>query len=236
MKFRILAEGSTRWQRLIKHWGLSILIDEDILFDTFGKADYVLRQLGRSGDDIGKIKHVILSHDDWDHVGGLWRILERNHDMTVYICPHFSPAVKEKIRSHGARLIEVKGITNIRDNIYSSGELTGRRGESDIPEQYLAIKTDKGVVLLTGCAHPGIVEIVQHAEANFELDVSLLIGGFHLKDHMENDAHNIILKLKSLGVGRVVPFHCTGAVAQRLFKKEFKEDCIIPGEGRLIRI
>ena len=64
MRFKILAEGSTKWQRFIKHWGLSILIDDDILFDTFGKPDYVLKQLKRFSIDINKIKHIVISHDD----------------------------------------------------------------------------------------------------------------------------------------------------------------------------
>jgi len=236
MKLKILAEGSTKWQRFVKHWGLSILIDNDILFDTFGKPDYVLRQLKRFNEDIGKIKHVLISHDDWDHVTGLWKILERNKKVTVYICPRFKSEIKAKIKWYGVRVLEVAGVFNLRDNIYLSGELTGSRGNCDIPEQYLAIKTPKGLVVITGCAHPGIVEIVQHAKASFNQDVRLLIGGFHLKDHTEKDAHNIILRLKSLGVSHVIPFHCTGHIAQQLFKKEFRQNYIISSEGQLIEI
>jgi len=78
MRLKILAEGSTEWQHFIKHWGLSILIDDDILFDTFGKPNYITKQLKRFSVDIDKIKHIVISHDDWDHVSGLWKILERN--------------------------------------------------------------------------------------------------------------------------------------------------------------
>ena len=236
MRLEILAEGSTKWQRFIKHWGLSILIDEDILFDTFGKPDYVLKQLKRFSIDIDKIKHIVISHDDWDHVSGLWKILERNRDVTVYICPRFKPEIKAKIKWYGARLVEVEGVTNIRDNIYSSGELVGKRRDCNIPEQYLALKTSKGLVVLTGCAHPGIIEIIQHAKAAFDTNVNLLVGGFHLKDHTAKEAHDIILKLKALGVSQVIPFHCTGRIAQELFNKEFKRDCIIPNEGQTIEI
>jgi len=236
MRLKILAEGSTKWQRFITHWGLSILIDDDVLFDTFGRPDYVLMQLKRCNANVGKIKHIAISHDDWDHVAGLWKILERNQNLTVYICPHFKPEIKAKIAWYGAHLIEAEGAINIRDDIYLSGELTGSRGDCDIPEQYLAIKTSKGIVVITGCAHPGIVEIVQHAKTSFGQDVRLLIGGFHLKDHTAKEAHTIILRLKALGVSQVIPFHCTGRIAQGLFNKEFKHNCIIPGEGRVIEI
>jgi len=237
MKLKILAEGSTKWQRFIKHWGLSILIDDDILFDTFGKPEYVLKQLKRFNVDFDKMKHIIISHDDWDHVTGLWKILERDNDVTVYICPHFSPDIKARIKWYGARFVEVDKLTEIRSNIYLSGELQGgSRGGVALPEQYLAIKTPKGMVIITGCAHPGIVEIVQHAKAAFNLDIYLLVGGFHLKDRTIEEAHNIVLKLKALGVSQVIPFHCTGRIAQELFIKEFKRDCTIPSEGQVIEI
>jgi len=236
MKLNILAEGSTKWQRFIKHWGLSILIDDDILFDTFGKPDYVLKQLKRFKIYVNKIKHIIISHDDWDHVTGLWKILERNQDVTVYICPHFKSEIKAKIKRYRARIVEVGGVSNLRDNIYLSGELTGKRRDSDISEQYLAIKTIKGIVIITGCAHPGIIEIVQHAKAAFNSNIRLLIGGFHLKDHTVKEAHNVILKLKELGVSQIIPLHCTGSIAQELFSKEYREDCTVVNESQSIEI
>jgi 7,8-dihydropterin-6-yl-methyl-4-(beta-D-ribofuranosyl)aminobenzene 5'-phosphate synthase len=236
MKLKILAEGSTKWQRFVKHWGLSILIDEDILFDTFGKPEYVLKQLKRYTIDINKIKHIVISHDDWDHVTGLWKILERGQGLTVYVCPHFKPEIRAKIEWYGARIADEEGVVDLRDNICLSGELTGKRLGSNIPEQYLAIKTAKGIVVITGCAHPGIIEIAQHAKTVFNSNICLLIGGFHLKDHTAKEAHDIVLKLKALGVGQVIPLHCTGQIAQGLFSKEFNRDCIMLNEGQAIEI
>jgi len=236
MRLKILAEGSTKRQRLIKHWGLSVLIDDDILFDTFGKPDYVVKQLKRFSIDLNKIKHIVISHDDWDHISGLWKILERNQDVTVYICPHFPPEIKKRIKWYGARIVEAEASTKILGDIYSSGELTGSRGGVDVPEQYLAIKTSNGLVVLTGCAHPGIIEIVQHAKVTFNSEVRLIIGGFHLKDRTAEEARDIVLKLKELGVRRIIPFHCTGRIAQDLFTGEYKSDCVIPVEGQTIEI
>lgn len=236
MKLKILAEGSTKWQRLVKHWGLSILIDEDILFDTFGKPGYVLKQLKRYKIDINKIKHIVISHDDWDHVTGLWKILEQNKDAKVYVCPHFKSEIKAKIEWYGVRIVDEEGVVDLRDNICLSGELTGKRLGFNMPEQYLVIKTAKGIVVITGCAHPGIIEIAQHAKTVFNSNIRLLIGGFHLKDHAAKEAHDIVLKLKALGVSQVVPLHCTGKIAQELFSKEFNRGCIMLNEGEAIEI
>jgi 7,8-dihydropterin-6-yl-methyl-4-(beta-D-ribofuranosyl)aminobenzene 5'-phosphate synthase len=98
------------------------------------------------------------------------------------------------------------------------------------------IKTGAGLAVICGCAHPGIVEIVQHAKTTFNSDVHLIIGGFHLKDHTAEEARNIILKLKELGVRRIIPFHCTGRIAQRLFTKEYGQDCIMINEGQAIEV
>ncbi|MBN1526401.1 MAG: MBL fold metallo-hydrolase [Candidatus Omnitrophica bacterium] len=237
MKLKILAEGSTKEERSVKHWGLSILIGDDMLFDTFGKPDYVLEQLKRSGIDPDKIKHIAISHDDWDHITGLWKILERNNGATVYICPNFSPDVKEGIKKYGARFVEVDKPTGIKDGIYASGELRGgSRGGIALPEQYLAVKTPKGVVVITGCAHPGIVEIVRHAKKNFGPEVRLLIGGFHLKDNPEDVNAGIVASIKKLGVRQVIPLHCTGSAAQELFAGEYGRDCIVMKEGQTVEI
>ena len=237
MKIRILAEGSTKPQRFIKHWGLSILIDDDILFDTFGKPDYVVKQLKRFGVDLAKIKHIVISHDDWDHITGLWNILKDAKDATVYMCPNFGPDTKSRIRWLSTRSVEVDKPTEIKDSVYLSGELKGgSRGGVALPEQYMAIKTLKGIVVVTGCAHPGIVEIVQHAKKSFGSEVRILIGGFHLKDNSDEVNIGIVSKLKELGVRQVIPLHCTGKRAQDIFRTTYGKECIKLGEGKTIEI
>jgi len=125
----------------------------------------------------------------------------------------------------------------IRSNVYLSGELQGgSRGGVALPEQYLAIKMPNGIVVITGCAHPGIIEIVQHAKVSFNSEICLLIGGFHLKNNSDEVNSEIVTRMRGLGVRLVMPLHCTGRVAQDLFSEEFKSDCIIPVEGQTIEI
>lgn len=237
MKIKVLAEGSTKWQRLIKHWGLSILVDDDILFDTFGKPGYILMQMKRFHIDPYRIRDVVISHDDWDHIAGLPEILELGNNRAVYICPNSRPEVKAMIRSYGANIVEADKPFEIRKNIYVSGELKGgARHGAPLPEQYLAIKTLKGLIVITGCAHPGIVEIAQHARMSFDSDIRLLIGGFHLKDNPYGINMSIVKRVKELGVRQVMPFHCTGKEAQDIFRKEYGGDCIMADEGKIIDI
>lgn len=236
MKLTLIAEGSTKWQRFIRRWGVAYLLDENTLFDTFGNPGVLLNNMRKFNINAAKIKHIILSHDDWDHIAGLWYLLSNREDITVYICPGFKQEIKDRIALFGVRLVEVGKATLIKDSIYSTGELYGESDGRKIYEQSVVIKIDDGLVVICGCAHPGIVEIVQHAKVTFNSDVHFIIGGFHLKDHTAEGVRNIIVKLKELGVCRIIPFHCTGRIAQRLFTKEYGQDCIMINEGQVIEV
>lgn len=65
MKVRLFANGSRPWERWIRRWGLSFLIDDDILFDAFGDARVLMGNLRRFNVDIEKIRCVVISHEHW---------------------------------------------------------------------------------------------------------------------------------------------------------------------------
>jgi 7,8-dihydropterin-6-yl-methyl-4-(beta-D-ribofuranosyl)aminobenzene 5'-phosphate synthase len=88
------------------------------------------------------------------------------------------------------------------------------------------------LIVMTGCAHPGIVEIVRRAKAYGE--VYLVMGGFHLGDKSAREVDAIIAELKRLGVRQVAPCHCTGDEAIQLFRAAFGADFIQAGAGAVI--
>ena len=59
MKFTLIAEGSTKWQRFICRWGVSFLIGEDVLFDTFGDPGVFFNNMREFNIDVAKIKHLV---------------------------------------------------------------------------------------------------------------------------------------------------------------------------------
>jgi 7,8-dihydropterin-6-yl-methyl-4-(beta-D-ribofuranosyl)aminobenzene 5'-phosphate synthase len=99
MKIKIIATGSSKLQRFIRRWGVSFLIGEDVLFDTFGDPGVLMDNMRKFKVDTAKIKHIVLSHDDWDHITGLWCLLPNRQDITVYICPGFKREIKDRIAS-----------------------------------------------------------------------------------------------------------------------------------------
>jgi len=70
------------------------------------------------------------------------------------------------------------------------------------------VETSTGLVIITGCAHPGIVNVVKEAEARFKNDIHLVMGGFHLSGRTSARIRESIRTLKGLGVKKVAPSHC----------------------------
>ena len=106
-----------------------------------------------------KIQSVILSHFHGDHTGGLSGILKFNTDMSIYVPASFPERFKEAVRTYGYNLVEVKEPVKVCETAGTTGELD--RGTK---EQSCVINTQKGGVVITGCAHPGILKLVKRAK------------------------------------------------------------------------
>ncbi|MFA5115393.1 MAG: MBL fold metallo-hydrolase [Candidatus Omnitrophota bacterium] len=231
MMIKLIASGSSRWQRFIRRWGISFLLGEDVIFDTFGSPAVFLKNMRRFNIDPAGIRHVVFSHDHWDHISGLWRLMPGRRDITAYVCPSFKQEVKDRIVAAGARIIEAKGAMQISGDIYSTGELCCESGEGAICEQSLAIKTAEGLALVCGCAHPGLMDIIRRARDEFRTDVRCLIGGFHLKDNTDELNASIIKELLVAGVSRIAPLHCTGRRAVSMIREAFGRGFLELREG-----
>jgi len=237
MKIKIIAVGSSGFERFIRRWGVSFLIGDDILFDTFGDPGVFANNLRRFKVDLQKIKHVVLSHDHWDHISGLWHILAGRKDIAVYICPGFRQEIKERIAAFGVRLIEVEEFTAIKEGIFLSGQLKAAYSGEEIFEQVLVIKFLKSLALITGCAHPGIVNIVDRVQEHFVKErVYSILGGFHLKENTPAVNLGIIEKLRERGVRKIAPLHCTGKAATRLMLEKFGYGFMRVNEGDLLEL
>jgi len=179
MEIRIVAEASTKLQRLFIGWGVSFLIDNDILFDMFSNAKVLKNNLEKM-NKVSDLKYVVVSHEHWDHYGGLWYILGENPNIKVFICPGFSKKFKEKIKNINSSIIEAEGITEIKENVFTTGEIAGEYDEESISEQSLIIKDNNNISIVTGCAHPGIITIIKRIKQKFSYPINSVLGGFHL--------------------------------------------------------
>jgi 7,8-dihydropterin-6-yl-methyl-4-(beta-D-ribofuranosyl)aminobenzene 5'-phosphate synthase len=90
--------------------------------------------------------------------------------------------------------------------------------------------------VITGCAHPGIVEIVRKSKAILPKDIHLVFGGFHLPRKSEAEIEQIISEFRMLGVKKAGPTHCTGKRAIQMFKKAYGPDFVQMGVGRILKL
>lgn len=207
---------------LVPAWGFSCLIALpriQILFDTGGDPSVLVQNMAQLDIDIQRIDAVVLSHAHGDHVGGLSGLLIKRPDLSVYLPESFPQAFKGALRRTGTRLVEISGPQMIHPGIHTTGEL----GDG-LKEQSLVLNTCRGLVVITGCAHPGIVEIVEHAYALFHKKVHLLIGGFHLMGHSSFQLDEIARRLDALQVEKIAPCHCSGDGARAFFKGRYREN------------
>jgi 7,8-dihydropterin-6-yl-methyl-4-(beta-D-ribofuranosyl)aminobenzene 5'-phosphate synthase len=101
----------------------------------------------------------------------------------------------------------------------------------NIPEQALLLRTCEGLVVITGCAHPGIAAMVQQAREVGRDDIYLVVGGFHLGGASAAAVRQICATFRELGVQNVAPCHCTGEQARGIFAREFGQNCMRAGVG-----
>ena len=206
------------------------LTRKTILFDTGGDSSTLLYNLGKLEIDPGEVDDVFLSHIDGDHTGGLGGFLEQNRAVTIYLPQSFPKYFKEEIISTGVKVKEVSAARELLPGVYTTGELGG-----GIIEQSLVVRTSQGLVVMTGCAHPGIVKIIGKAKEVVPGNrVYLAIGGFHLSGTSPAQIEAIISNLLRLGVYKAAPCHCSGNEARRLFEKNYGANYMEVGAGKRI--
>lgn len=220
---------------LTTSWGFGCVIKTpitNILFDTGGNSSILLSNMEKMNIDPKDIDIVVISHIHMDHRGGLNGFLERNGNVKVYIPASFLDPIREKIKSYGAEYQDVKDSIQISDNIWTTGEMG-----TPIEEQSLVLDTKEGLVVITGCAHPGVVSITEKAKQILpDRNIYLVMGGFHLGSASDLELKSIIKGFRNLGVKKAAPSHCSGDRCRELFKEEYKEDYIENGVGNIIEI
>jgi 7,8-dihydropterin-6-yl-methyl-4-(beta-D-ribofuranosyl)aminobenzene 5'-phosphate synthase len=215
-------------------WGFSCLLEgleSTILFDTGADGSVLLDNMRRLGVDPKEIEVVFLSHIHGDHTGGLAAFLARSPHVQVVVPAAFPVSFLQPVSARGARVTTVTAGGPIMAGVHSTGQFA-----DGIVEQAMIVETEKGLVVVTGCAHPGIARIAERASRFTGQKIHLLMGGFHLGGTQSSEIDSIIERLKSLGVEKVAPSHCTGASAIARFRQAWGEDFVEGGLGAVIEL
>jgi 7,8-dihydropterin-6-yl-methyl-4-(beta-D-ribofuranosyl)aminobenzene 5'-phosphate synthase len=204
-------------------------MEKTILFDTGTKGEVLLKNVQSLDVDLSKTGVVVISHVHRDHTGGLTAVLPKMPGVPVWL-PHSSPpALRDSVRQAGGAVFSSEAPQAICRDATLTGELGGQ-----IKEQALVLRTPRGLVVVVGCSHPGIVPILEKAHEIGSEKIFAVIGGFHLLQHPEAAVAEILARFRQLQVAKVGATHCTGAKQIEQFRQAYGVDFVEMGAGRVV--
>ena len=262
LKLAVLMENTAHAPQFACEHGWSVHVQTPrhrLLFDA-GQSPAFLDNARALGIDLDKADTAVLSHGHYDHSGGLEAFLRINHHAPVYLSryalePHYhgqeryigvSPALSES-----NRLVFVEDALTLDEELelfscnalpkrypMSSAGLTRRAGDNYLPDDfrheiYLLIHDGKRRVLLSGCSHKGILNIMDW------LQPDVLIGGFHLmNEQAEQDnpwLNEVADKLLAYPC-QYYTCHCTGLAPYGYLKEIMGDRLRYLAAGQVVEI
>lgn len=245
MKLSVLTENTASAKFKAEH-GLSYLIEHDtqILFDS-GHSDIFLQNAKTLNVDINQIDTVVLSHGHWDHGNGLKYIkdkklichpgifqkrYQKNGDENIGLDLSFDELKKKfeiitstesyKVSENIIFLGEIPRL-NTFESKTTTFALENKEDDFIIDDSGLVIKLNNEIVIVSGCAHSGICNMIEHAKLITGINkIRAVIGGFHLK-YNNYQTQKTIEYIKTQYIEELYPSHCTELPALSAFQNEF---------------
>ncbi len=247
MKLTILTENTAGGTFAAEH-GLSYLLECDnqqILWDT-GHSDVFLRNAKRLNINLDEVKTVVLSHGHWDHGNGLKYLSNKKlicHpgsfikryrkggteniglDLTFEELENRFTIIQSKVPySISDKIIFLGEISRLNSFESKSTTFVDENKNADFvhDDSALAVTVDKELVVVSGCSHSGICNIVEYAKKVTGIEkVRAVFGGFHLKEN-NNQTKETVNYFKQNNIEAIHPSHCTELPALAAFHNEFK--------------
>ena len=239
MQATVLVENNSNCDDLLTEHGVSFLIEADgkkVIFDV-GATDLFLKNAKNLSMDLSGVDQVILSHGHYDHIGGLEYIKNKkvyvhpdifipkyhmNNDLYEY--SGFSQSKGHYKSINGLEFIEIRKTLSLTSNIKlhvdfkkpAPNDFYLKVDEEYVPDLFvdelvLSVNTPSGLVIVTGCAHSGIINIIDKviSDSGSE-DIYALLGGFHLYDLDQEETKNIAKEISQYNISKIGISHCTG--------------------------
>ena len=212
MKISIIFDNTSAKPGLKEDWGFSCFIEtrkRNILFDTGADGELLLENMRKLGIDPKQVDDIFISHNHFDHIGGLSTFLNKNNNVRVFV-PYDLRGIRK-----AREVVYINQAMQLDEDMFTTGVL-------EEIEQSLILETDKGLLIIVGCAHPDMNSILNAAFRFGE--VFGIIGGLHGFNQFEL-FNNLDL---------ICPTHCTQYKAK--IKNLYAKQYIDGGVGTIISI
>ena len=237
-----------------------------ILFDTGNNAKIFADNARAMHVDLKDLDFVVISHRHGDHTSGLNYLLKVNPKVKIYApaepfgvfgstlpkglyktvdtlpnnMRYFNGAEPEAFASGSpwaeANFVLVDSPTEVAPGIFLIPTVSNVKGTLELRELTLAINTPHGLVLVVGCSHPGVEEILSAASA-INSHVHMLLGGLHLVKTPDTEIERLASALHDKWkIDRIAPGHCTGEPAFAKLKQVFGDSYLYAGAGSRLDI
>ena len=222
-------------QNLIGEHGLSFCVeagDRRVLFDT-GQNLGLANNADVLGVDLSRIDTVVLSHGHYDHSSGLKSLLDCNTDFALHAHPGVFGS-KQRMAGDNYKYI---GIPLERKDLEQKGIKGGSKYSADtLPDdRALILDTEKGLVVLLGCSHRGVVNTLVHVtQITGRQKIHAILGGLHLGKASVEKLKKIADHLQAFGLEKIGVGHCTGPKAFVALANQFKDRLFLNTVGNVM--
>jgi 7,8-dihydropterin-6-yl-methyl-4-(beta-D-ribofuranosyl)aminobenzene 5'-phosphate synthase len=256
MKIKILVENISRHSHMKSEHGLSLLIhfkDQKILFDT-GQSDLFYKNAVSFSEDLSQVSMIIISHGHYDHGGGLKKALDiinapiyiqEDAFNNIYSCRDACKYIglEESLKNSKA-FVKVKGDYEIEQDIillnevkiiYPLPEMNGhlyiekegiKERDEFFHEQSLILNENNKNILITGCSHLGILNIISACEHKIGRLPNIVFGGFHLSSDssgfIDPQIDFVSKELSNMNI-EYYTGHCTGVGGFKRLEEKLKD-------------
>jgi 7,8-dihydropterin-6-yl-methyl-4-(beta-D-ribofuranosyl)aminobenzene 5'-phosphate synthase len=237
-----------------------------ILFDTGNNSKIFAANARALDVDLKDLDFVVISHRHGDHTSGLSHLLKVNPKVKIYApaeqfgifgstlpkgfyktvdtlpqsMRYFDGKEPEAIPTGSpwpeTNFVFVDAKVEVAPGIFIIPSVSNVTGTLELRELTLAINTPQGLVLVVGCSHPGVEEILSAASA-VNSHIHMLLGGLHLVKTPDAEIERLAGALHDKWkIDRIAPGHCTGEPAFAKLKQVFGDSYLYAGLGSHVDI
>ncbi len=250
MKISVLVDNRPGNTACATEHGLSLYVEHNgtrLLVD-FGQSGVFLENAEKLEIDCSDIDAAVLSHGHYDHGNGLKYIT----NTTIYCHPdcfvkryskqdisrYAGISLSRKELAAKNHMVVTDTPSRIAPDIYFLGSiprifdferkisptcLEDQSEDSLMDDSGIVIHTENGLVIITGCAHSGICNTIEHAKSLWDNPiVHAVIGGFHIRN-CDADFQETISYLQRLKSNFILPGHCTCDEACEMLVEQLQE-------------